>query len=123
MLVQDEPTSHLDMQSIEALQTCLKGYTGGIVLVTHDQHFCNSVAEKVPSQPFCLQRGVCKFLLLHCCPRTSRSPGITILYNRWVVKRGFAMGRLPWLSRGKAMSMKTISNCEMLYAGSNNPDF
>ena len=51
MLVQDEPTSHLDMQSIEALQTCLKGYTGGIVLVTHDQHFCNSVAEKVPSPP------------------------------------------------------------------------
>ena len=69
MLVQDEPTSHLDMQSIEALQTCLKGYTGGIVLVTHDQHFCKSVAEKVPSHPFCLQKEMCVLLLLHCCPR------------------------------------------------------
>ena len=106
MLVQDEPTSHLDMQSIEALQTCLKGYTGGIVLVTHDQHFCNNVAEKVPSRPFCLQRGKCVVLLLHCWPRTSRSPGITILYNRRVMKRGFAMSSLLCLSRGKAMSIE-----------------
>ena len=46
-LMQDEPTSHLDMKSIECLQTCLQGYSGGLVLVTHDQHFCNCVAEKV----------------------------------------------------------------------------
>ena len=45
--LQDEPTSHLDMKSIECLQTCLQGYSGGLVLVTHDQHFCDSVAEKV----------------------------------------------------------------------------
>ena len=44
---QDEPTSHLDMQSIECLQACLQGYTGGLVLVTHDQHFCSSVAQQV----------------------------------------------------------------------------
>ena len=45
--LQDEPTSHLDMQSIECLQACLQGYTGGLVLVTHDQHFCDSVAQQV----------------------------------------------------------------------------
>ena len=66
MLVQDEPTSHLDMQSIEALQTCLNSYTGGIVLVTHDQHFCNGVAEKVPLNPPALQDGVWPFALHHC---------------------------------------------------------
>ena len=47
MWLQDEPTSHLDMQSIECLQTCLQGYSGGLVLVTHDQHFCDCVADKV----------------------------------------------------------------------------
>lgn len=45
--LQDEPTAHLDMQSIDALQACLQGYAGGIVLVTHDQHFCSSIAEQV----------------------------------------------------------------------------
>lgn len=47
--LQDEPTAHLDMQSIGSLMTCLQDYTGALVLVSHDQHFLASVASQVCS--------------------------------------------------------------------------
>ena len=36
-LVLDEPTNHLDLPAIEELETALAGYTGTVVLVTHDR--------------------------------------------------------------------------------------
>jgi ATPase subunit of ABC transporter with duplicated ATPase domains len=36
-LVLDEPTNHLDLPAIEELEAALAGYTGTIVLVTHDR--------------------------------------------------------------------------------------
>jgi ATPase subunit of ABC transporter with duplicated ATPase domains len=36
-LVLDEPTNHLDLEAIEELETALEGYTGTVVLVTHDR--------------------------------------------------------------------------------------
>ena len=36
MLLLDEPTSHLDIYSQLALETCLKNYNGAILMVSHD---------------------------------------------------------------------------------------
>jgi ATPase subunit of ABC transporter with duplicated ATPase domains len=37
LLVLDEPTNHLDLPAIEELEAALDGYTGTVVLVTHDR--------------------------------------------------------------------------------------
>ena len=33
----DEPTNHLDMGAIEALANALKGFSGGVLVISHDQ--------------------------------------------------------------------------------------
>jgi len=37
VLLQDEPTNNLDMESIEALIDAIVEFGGGVVLVTHDE--------------------------------------------------------------------------------------
>ena len=39
ILVLDEPTSHLDLPSIEELESALKKYSGAIIFVSHDDYF------------------------------------------------------------------------------------
>lgn len=47
MLILDEPTNHLDIESREALVEALTGYTGAIILVTHDMHLLELVADRL----------------------------------------------------------------------------
>lgn len=43
----DEPTNHLDMGAIEALADALRGFTGGVLVISHDQHFITSVCNEI----------------------------------------------------------------------------
>ena len=42
-LVLDEPTNHLDLPAIEQLESALQGYTGTLLLVTHDRRLLEAV--------------------------------------------------------------------------------
>lgn len=46
LLLMDEPTTHLDITSVEALSQALKRYKGTLVFISHDVHFIRSLAEK-----------------------------------------------------------------------------
>ncbi len=47
VLVLDEPTNHLDIQSREILLAALQGFTGTVVLVSHDRHFLRALVDRV----------------------------------------------------------------------------
>ena len=46
-LILDEPTNHLDLDAIGWLETFLTGYTGALVVVSHDRHFLNAVTTHI----------------------------------------------------------------------------
>jgi len=47
LLLLDEPTTHLDIDAIEALVRALKAYQGTLVFISHDIHFVRSIANTV----------------------------------------------------------------------------
>jgi ATP-binding cassette subfamily F protein 3 len=47
LLVLDEPTNHLDIETIDALIVALGSFQGGVVIVSHDAHFIESVASDI----------------------------------------------------------------------------
>ena len=46
LLLLDEPTTHLDIASINALVQALKAYTGTLLFVSHDVYFIRSLGER-----------------------------------------------------------------------------
>ena len=47
LLILDEPTNHLDMETREALVAALAEYSGAVVLVSHDWHLVELVADRL----------------------------------------------------------------------------
>jgi ATP-binding cassette subfamily F protein uup len=47
LLILDEPTNHLDMDAIAWLEDRLAGFSGGLVLVTHDRHVLDRVTTRI----------------------------------------------------------------------------
>ncbi len=47
LLILDEPTNHLDIESREALVEALTAWKGAVILVSHDMHLLNLVADRL----------------------------------------------------------------------------
>src|SRR5512141_2256488 len=47
LLLLDEPTNHLDIPSQEVLQSVLDGYSGTILLVSHDRYLVDALATQI----------------------------------------------------------------------------
>ena len=47
VLMFDEPTSHLDLESITALNNSIKKFKGNVIITTHDYEFAQSVGNRV----------------------------------------------------------------------------
>ncbi len=47
ILLMDEPTAHLDMESIESLNLALENYPGTLIFVSHDREFVSSLATRI----------------------------------------------------------------------------
>ncbi|MEI6128358.1 MAG: ABC-F family ATPase, partial [Pseudomonadota bacterium] len=45
--IMDEPTNHMDMESIESLNYALENYPGTLIFVSHDREFVSSVATRI----------------------------------------------------------------------------
>ncbi len=46
VLVLDEPTNYLDIESMEALEELLKNFEGTVIFVSHDQYFLEKIATQ-----------------------------------------------------------------------------
>jgi len=47
IMILDEPTNHLDIDAVNALIVALNNYTGGVLIVSHDQHLIQSVCDEI----------------------------------------------------------------------------
>ncbi|MDC7699208.1 ABC-F family ATPase [Vogesella indigofera] len=47
VMIMDEPTNHMDMESIEALNMALEKYKGTLIFVSHDRQFVSSLATQI----------------------------------------------------------------------------
>jgi ATPase subunit of ABC transporter with duplicated ATPase domains len=47
VLLMDEPTNHMDMESIESLNTALDRYNGTLFFVSHDREFVSTLANRI----------------------------------------------------------------------------
>ena len=47
IMLLDEPTNHMDMESIESLNLALDNFEGTLIFVSHDREFVSSLATRV----------------------------------------------------------------------------
>jgi ATP-binding cassette subfamily F protein 3 len=47
LLILDEPTNHLDVTALEWLETWLRGFPGGVLIVSHDRTFLDETVTRV----------------------------------------------------------------------------
>jgi ATPase subunit of ABC transporter with duplicated ATPase domains len=47
IIVMDEPTNHMDMETIESLNMALELFAGTLIFVSHDREFVSSLATRV----------------------------------------------------------------------------
>lgn len=47
LLILDEPTNHIDIDTREILENALKEYKGTLLFISHDRYFINNIANKI----------------------------------------------------------------------------
>ena len=47
VMIMDEPTNHMDIEAIDALNNALKDYQGTLIFVSHDREFVSSLATHI----------------------------------------------------------------------------
>lgn len=47
VLILDEPTNHMDIETIESLANALASYTGTLIFVSHNRHFIDKIAGRI----------------------------------------------------------------------------
>ena len=47
LLILDEPTNHIDINTKEILEEALKEYKGTIIMISHDRYFINKIATRI----------------------------------------------------------------------------
>ena len=47
LLILDEPTNFLDIESIEGLENLIKAYTGTVLVISHDKDFIDNVCDNI----------------------------------------------------------------------------
>ncbi|MCC7304208.1 ABC-F family ATP-binding cassette domain-containing protein [bacterium] len=47
VLILDEPTNHLDMKGRAWLESFIKGFTGSVIIVSHDRHVLNNIVDQI----------------------------------------------------------------------------
>lgn len=47
ILILDEPTNNIDRDGLSALSEAIKEFEGGIIVITHDEQFCNTVCSEI----------------------------------------------------------------------------
>ncbi|MFN7694597.1 MAG: ABC-F family ATP-binding cassette domain-containing protein, partial [Burkholderiales bacterium] len=57
VLLLDEPTNHLDLESILWLEGLLKGFSGSLLVITHDRAFLDAVCTRIVELDRGLMRG------------------------------------------------------------------
>lgn len=45
LIILDEPSNHLDLETVDALIMAINKYSGGILMVSHDQHLLQSCID------------------------------------------------------------------------------
>ncbi|MEZ5382848.1 MAG: ABC-F family ATP-binding cassette domain-containing protein [Microthrixaceae bacterium] len=97
LLVLDEPTNHLDLDAIAWLEERLAGFTGGLVLITHDRHVLDSVTNwvvELEAGAAHRHRGGYAGYLAGKAERVARTEAAE------AVRRNQARTELAWLRRG-----------------------
>jgi ATP-binding cassette subfamily F protein 3 len=104
LLLLDEPTNHLDIDMRHALTVALQNFTGGLVVVSHDRHLINSVADT---------------LLLVADGKVTPFDGNLDDYQKWLQSRG----KTPRDSRAKGGAFDRVKGGPGKGSGSDGAAF
>ena len=110
LLILDEPTNHLDQDMIIWLETYLKKWKKGLLMVTHDRYFLENVCEKMlevdDGNVFIYEANYSKFLEL-------KQQRLEILMHEIQKHKSIYKHELAWMRRGaQARTTKSKSRIE-----------
>jgi ATP-binding cassette subfamily F protein uup len=122
LLILDEPTNHLDIDAIAWLEDHLASYRGGVLIVTHDRHLLDRVANRVieieSGQAWFHDGGYSGYL-------AGRARREEVSAAAEAVRRNLATRELQWLRRGApartSKAKARIRSAEELIAGGERP--